>query len=159
MSVPGKGKLTEVTLTWDEGRIEQWIRFGRIARERIVDRHRRLVGFADGSVFALVRWQANAYGTVVSRIDILRAGADRTERVTIPTVTPGAQSLLRLSGWPKVEATLRIIDGVEALTIAPECACPDHWRQVHNRLSLGRSAEPYTLPRHRAWLLRRAVTP
>ncbi|WP_281823511.1 DUF2840 domain-containing protein [Jannaschia rubra] len=159
MSVPGKGKLTEVTLIWNEGRFEQWIRFGRIARERIVDRHRRLIGFADGSVFALVRWQANAYGTVVSRIDILHAGGDRTERIAIPGVTPDAESLLRLSGWPKVEAALHIIDGIDALGIAPQRACPDYWRQVHNRLSFGRSAEPYTLPRHRAWLLRRAVTP
>ncbi len=159
MSALGNAGLTEVTLIWDEGRIEQWIRFGRIARERIVDRHHRTVGFADESVFALVRWQANAYGTVVSRIDILRAGGERTERVAIPGVTPGAQCLLRLSGWPKVASTLRIIDGIEALGIAPESACPDYWRQVHSRLSLGRAAEPYTRDRHRAWLLRRGVTP
>jgi len=159
VSVPGKEKFTDVTLIWDEGRIEQWIRFGRIARERIVDRHRRIVGFVDGSVFAYVRWQANAYGTVVSRIDILRTGGDSAERIAIPGVTPGAQSLLRLSGWPKVEAALEIIDRIEALGIAPERVCPDYWRQVHNRLSLGRAAERYTLDRHRAWLLRRAVTP
>lgn len=159
MSMPGNSGLTEITLIWDEGRTEQWIRFGRIARERIIDRHRRTVGFADGSVLALVRWQANAYGTVSSRIDILRAGGDYTERIAIPNVTPGAQCLLRLSGWPKVEAALHEVDGIEALGIVPESVCLDHWRQVHNRLSLGRSAEPYTLPRHKAWLLRRAVTP
>ncbi|MDT0684041.1 DUF2840 domain-containing protein [Roseicyclus sp. F158] len=159
MSVPGSAGLTEVTLIWDEGRIEQWIRFGRIARERIVDRHWRIVGFVDGSVFAYVRWQANAYGTVLSRIDILRAGGERAERVAIPGVTPGAQCLLRLSGWPKVEAALETIDRIEALGIAPERVCPEHWRHVHNRLSLGRAAEPYTLDRHRAWLLRQSVTP
>ena len=158
MSVPGTAKLTEVTLTWDEGRIEQWIRFGRIARERIADRHRRIVAVADGSVFALVRWQANAYGTVVSRIDVLCADGGRAERIAIPSVTPGAQCLLRLSGWSRVEAALRIIDGIEALGIPPERVCPDYWRQVHNRLSLGRTAEPYTRDRHRAWLLRAAVT-
>lgn len=159
MSALGSAGLTDVTLIWDEGRTEQWIRFGRIARERIVDRHRRIVGVADGSVFALIRWQANAYGTVVSRIDVLRAGGDGTERIAIPNVTPGAQCHLRLSGWPRVDAALRIIDGIEALGIPPERVCPDHWRHVHNRLSLGRAAEPYTRDRHYAWLLRGAVTP
>ena len=159
MSAPENPDLTKINLIWDEGRIEQWIRFGHIAHERIVDRHWRTVGFADGSVFAIVRWQANAYGTVASRIDILRPGGNRTERVAIPGVTPGAQCLLRLSGWPKVEAALRVIDEIEALGISPERVCPDYWRHVHNRLSLGRFAEPYTLDRHRAWLLRRAVTP
>ncbi|MCK0166231.1 DUF2840 domain-containing protein [Jannaschia sp. S6380] len=159
MSASGIAALTNVALIWDEGRIEQWIRFGQVAHERVVDRHRRIVGFTGGSVFAYVRWQANAYGTVVSRIDILRAGGECTERVEIPGVTLGAHSLLRLSGWSKVEAALQIIDGIEALGIAPERVCPDHWRQVHNRLSLGRASEPYTRDRHRAWLLRRAVTP
>ena len=115
--------------------------------------------FEDDDVFAYVRWQSNAYGTVVSRIDILHAGGERTDRVAIPGVTPGAQSLLRLSGWPKVETALQIIDRIEALGIAPERVCPERWRQVHNRLSLGRAAEPYTPGRHRAWLLRQAVTP
>lgn len=159
MSVPGTAGRTDVTLIWDEGRIEQWIRFGPISHKRIVDRHRRVVGLMDGSVFAYVRWQSNAYGTVVSRIDILRAGGNRAERIAIPGVIPGAESLLRLSGWPKVEAALQIIDRIETLGIAPERVCLDYWRQVHNRLSLGRAAEPYTLDRHRAWLLRSAVTP
>ncbi len=158
MSVQGSAGITEVTLIWDEGRIEQWTRFGRIARERIVDRHRRIVGFEDEHVFAFVRWQSSAFGTVTSRIDILRAGHERTERVAIPGVTPGAQSLLRLSGWPKVEAALQIIDRIEALGISPERVCPDHWRQVHSCLSLGRAAELCTLKRHRAWLLRSALT-
>ena len=157
MSAPGNAGRTDVTLIWDEGRIEQWIRFGRIAQEWIVDRHRRVVGFEDDDVFAFVRWRSNAYGTVISQIDILRAGGDRTDRISIPGVTPGAQSLLRLTGWPNVETALQTIDRIEALGITPERVCPEHWRQVHNRLSLGRAAEPYTRDRHRAWLLRRAV--
>ncbi len=65
--------LTEVGLLWFEGRIEGWIRFGRLAAERILDRRRGVLSFAPGEAFALVRWRANDYGTAVSRVDILRA--------------------------------------------------------------------------------------
>src|ERR1700691_3634162 len=65
--------LTRVELTWFEKRIEHWIRFGRITEETIVDRRRRVVSFAPGAVFAFVRWAANDFGTIVSRIDIARA--------------------------------------------------------------------------------------
>ena len=65
--------LTHVHLTWIEKRIEHWIRFGRIAKDEIVDRRRRIVGFRPCAVFAFVRWAANDYGTISSRIDIVRA--------------------------------------------------------------------------------------
>ena len=71
-------ELTRVELTWLKNRIENWIRFGRIAEEHRIDPHRRVVAFAPGSIFAFVRWASNDFGTVVSRIDILRAvGARR----------------------------------------------------------------------------------
>ena len=38
--------LTHVELTWLEKRIEHWIRFGRIAEEKVLDRRRRIVSFA-----------------------------------------------------------------------------------------------------------------
>jgi Protein of unknown function (DUF2840). len=65
--------LTHVELLWLEKRIENWIRFGRVAAEQILDRRRRVVSFAPGSIFAFVRWTSSDYGTVVSKIDILRA--------------------------------------------------------------------------------------
>jgi hypothetical protein len=54
------------------------------AGERIIDRRRRLVEFRPGAVFALVRWRAGDYGTVESRIAILRAGVARA-RPSPPT--------------------------------------------------------------------------
>ena len=54
--------LTDVELTWIEGRIEYWIRFGRQAGERILDRRRRVVSFRPGAVFTFVRWAANDFG-------------------------------------------------------------------------------------------------
>jgi hypothetical protein len=52
---------------------EKWIRFGRIVEEHVIDRERRIVSFAPGSIFAFVRRTSNDYGTVASRIDILGA--------------------------------------------------------------------------------------
>ncbi|MBY0333515.1 MAG: DUF2840 domain-containing protein [Acetobacteraceae bacterium] len=149
--------LTRVELLWLEGRVERWIRFGRIAEETILDRRRRVVAFAAGEVFAFVRWASNGYGTVVSRIDILRAVAPGEAFSTIGFVEPGAEILLRISGWPKVNEVLRAIDAVEQTGVAPEAACPDHWRHVMNRLAAGEPPRAYTRERHRAWLLRRRI--
>lgn len=149
---------TRVDLLHLEGRIERWVRFGRVADEEILDRRRRAFWFDAGQVFAFVRWASNDYGTAVSRIDILRACGPGEPVTTVPGVTPGGDVLLRLSGWPKVEAALAAIDQVESLGVDPVDACPDHWRHVHNRLTAGDAARAYAPDRHRAWLLRREMT-
>ncbi|WP_300057479.1 DUF2840 domain-containing protein [uncultured Roseobacter sp.] len=148
---------TTIELTWIEGRIERWLRFGRIVQETILSRSIRVVGVDPGSVFAFVRWAANDYGTIESRIDILQAVRPGERYSTVPFVSPGGTSLLRLSGWPKVEAVLLSVDQVEAERIAPEDVCPDHWRHVHNRLSCSLEPRRYTPFRHEAWLKRRAL--
>jgi hypothetical protein len=152
-------ELTHVELVWLKKRIENRIRFGRIVEDHILDRQRRLVSFAPGSVFAFVRWASNDYGTVVSRIDILRAVAPGERYSTVPYVRPGGESLLRLADWPKVEKVLQAIDAVEALDIAPADAAPEYWRHIHNRLSVGEQPRPYTRSRHQAWLHRRKLAP
>ena len=149
--------LTHVELIWLEKQIEHWIRFGRDVAEQILDRRQRVLSFAPGSIFAFVRWMANDYGTVVSRIDILRAGAPDEAYSTVGSVRPGGDILLRISGWPKVERVLQAIDAVEQLGIDPADACPDHWRHIHNRLAAGDVPRPYTREQHRAWLLRRRI--
>lgn len=146
--------LTHVELIWHEKQIEHWIRFGHDVAEQIIDRRRRVVSFAPNSVFAYVRWAANDYGTVVSRIDILRAIARGEAFSTVGYVRPGGEILLRASGWPKVERVLQAIDAVEQAGVDPADACPDHWRHVHNRLSAGEEPRPYTRDRHAAWVLR-----
>jgi hypothetical protein len=157
MIAPTPETLTHVELIWIEKRIEQWIRFGQDVAEQILDRRRRILSFAPGSVFAFVRWAANDFGTIVSRIDILRAVAPGGAFSTVPYVRPGGEIFLRLSGWPKVERVLQAIDAVEQIDIDPADACPDHWRHVHNRLASGEPPRTYTLDRHRAWLLRRRI--
>jgi len=149
--------LTHVELTWLEGRIEHWIRFGHDAGETILDRRRRVLSYAPNSVFAFVRWASNDFGTIVSRIDIVRAIDRRESYQTLPFVRPGGEILLRISGWPKVEHVLQAIDAVEALGIDAADAAPDHWRHLHNRLVAGVEPRPYSRDQHRAWLLRRSL--
>jgi len=149
--------LTHVELTWIEKRIEHWIRFGRVAREQIVDRRRRVVSFRPGAVFAFVRWASNDYGTINSRIDIVRAVAAGEPFTTLPFVRPGGDILLKIEGWPKVSQVLAAIDATEAAGVDACDAAPDHWRHVANRIAAGQQPRPYTLERHRAWLKRREI--
>ncbi|SON55200.1 hypothetical protein HDIA_1659 [Hartmannibacter diazotrophicus] len=149
--------LTQVELVWIEKQIEHWIRFGREVREQVLDRRRRILFFPPDATFALVRWAANEHGTVLSRLDILRAVGAGEPCQTIPTVTPGGDILLRVDGWPKVERMLQRIDAIEAIGIDPVDVAPDHWRHVHNRLTAGETPRAYTMQRHRAFLLARRM--
>ncbi|MBN9306952.1 MAG: glycosidase [Devosia sp. 67-54] len=149
--------LTLVELTWREKRIEYWIRFGQPSYEQVLDRHRRLVGFAPGAIFAFVRWAANDHGTVLSRIDIVRAVGRGGPFQTLPFVRPGGDILLRADSWPKVAHVLEIIDAVEAPGTAPELASPDYWRHVHHRIAASMEPHAYTAERHAAWLKRRSI--
>lgn len=148
---------TDVELYFDKGKAERWIRFGRIRSTRVIDSKRKVVSFAAGDVFAYVRWAANEYGTIASRIDILCAVAPHEAFSTVPGVTPGGEILLRIVTWTKVQKVFAAIDTVEALGFDPAEIAPDHWRQVHNRISGGHEPRPYTKDQHHAWLLRRQI--
>lgn len=115
---------TTVDLLWIDGQIERWLRFGRDAGERIVDRRRRLVSFQPDAVFAFVRWASNDFGTALSRIDILRAVGSGEPYATVPFVEPGGDILLRIHGWSKVQRVFAAIDAVEALDIDPADVAP-----------------------------------
>ena len=158
-SASDSGGLTRVELTWREKQIEHWIRFGRDVEETILDRRRRVLSFAPNTVFAFVRWAANDYGTVVSRLDIVRAVSTGEPYQTLPFVRPGGEILVRVSGWPKVQRVLQIVNAIEALGIEAADVAPDYWRHLHNRLDAGEEPRPYDHDRHRAWLLRRKTQP
>jgi hypothetical protein len=154
---PALDRLTHVELTWLAKHVEQRIRFGRPVASLRLDRHRRRVSFAPNAIFAVVCWAGNGCGTVSSEIDILRAVAPGERCTTAPFMRPGGEILLSIKGWPKVERVLQVIDAVEALSIDPADAAPDHWRHIHNRLTVGERPRSYTLTRHRAWLKRRRI--
>ncbi len=156
---PASTGTTLVELTWIEKRIEHWIRFGRQTSEQRLDRHRRVLSFSSGTIFALVRWAANDFGTVISRIDIVRTIGEGELFQTLPFVRPGGDILLKIEGWPKVERVLQAIDAVDALGIDPVHVSPDYWRHVHNRLTASHEPRRYTIEQHRAFLLRRSVEP
>jgi hypothetical protein len=150
---------TLVELTWREKRVEYWIRFGQPSYEQVLDRHRRLVGFAPGGIFGFVRYAANEHGTILSRIDIVRCvGADEPYQ-TLPFVRPGGDILLKIEGWPKVARVLEHIDAIEAQDIDPVDVLDEHWRHVHHRSAAGIEPHPYTDERHAAWLKRRSAAP
>ncbi len=162
-AIPARGegsplaRITTVELTWIEQSTERWIRFGAPILDQIIDRRRRLLSFAAGNVFAFVRWASNDYGTVLSRLAIVRAVADGEAYSTLPDVTPGGEVLLHLGGWPRVRQALAVIDAIEDLGIDPALVAPDYWRHVHNRLLVGHRPRVYTPARHRAWLMRREL--
>jgi hypothetical protein len=151
--------FTHVELIWVEKKIEYWIRFGQVATTRIADRHRRIVGFAPGTIFAFIRWASNDYGTILSRIDLVRAVSSGQSFQTLPFVRPGGDILLTVEGWPKMERVLQIIDAIEALGIDPADVAPEYWRHVYHRLTARQAPRSYTGTRHSAWLKRRRVSP
>jgi len=156
MAIPSE-RLTHVELVHEEDHLQRWIRFGRHAAERTIDRRHRVLSFRPGCVFAFVRWRKGEHGTVESRIDICRTVAVGQPFTVLPFVRPGAEVLLRQSGWPKVERVLQAIDAVEALDIDACDAAPDHWQHVNNALAGALEPRGYSLARHRAWLLRRRL--
>jgi hypothetical protein len=155
----GNAQLTYVELAFYRRRLARWIRFGQVVDEHVVSRRSRFVGFAPGAVFAFVRWTSDGDGAGVSRLDILQAVCRSAPYSTLPGVTPGAEILLHLAGWPSVRKALEAIDAVEALGVDPADAAPDYWRHLGQRLSVGEAARGYTRDRHAAWLIRRELSP
>ncbi|MBI1208521.1 MAG: DUF2840 domain-containing protein [Azospirillum sp.] len=153
------GSLTTVELVWVEDRINHWLRFGRPAAERFVGRSRRVVSFAAGAIFGYLRWEGNQHGTTDMRLAILAAVEPGTPIATVPGVRPGGELLLRLSGWPRIKRGLAAIDAVETHGFDAADVSPDYWRHLHNRLLIGELPRVYGADQHRAWLLRRRISP
>ena len=155
--VSGDPPLTDVTLTWQAGVREDWLRFGKPVAERIIDRRTRIESYEPGQVFGLVRWAANDYGTRRSELAIVRAVGRGEVFTTLPQVDPGGEILLSVRGWPKVRTVFGLIDGIEQAGFDPCEVAPEHWRHMHNRLAVGMAPRRYDIRRHRAWLQRRRL--
>src|SRR3546814_12319344 len=97
----------------------------------------RIVAFRPDAIVAFVRWSANDFGTVHSRIDLLRAVRPGESYTTAPFVPPGGELLLSIQGWPKVRKVLATIDRIDAQGLAACGVAPEHWRPAHNPLRAG----------------------
>lgn len=151
-----RSAFADVELLSIEKRIEHWLRFGRVAAERIDNRTTRIVSFRPNAVFALVRRMVSDFGTVRTCIDIMRATALGDVREAVPFVRPGGELYLSLEGNLQVRVVLEEIDAIEAAGVDPCDVSPDHWRHVHERLAVGDPPRRYSAERHAAWLKRKA---
>lgn len=153
----GGGGQTDVELTWIAGRLEQWIRFGRVQNDRIISRRTVIKSFRPGATFAFIRWTSNDFGTIHSSIAIITPVAPGAALTSYPFVRPGGELLLRIDGWPKVQQVLQAIDAIEAAGLDPCETAPDHWRHIGSQIAAGLPFRPYGRDRHDAWLRRKAL--
>jgi hypothetical protein len=149
--LPASG-LTDVELTWIEGRLEQQLRFGRVAAERSGGPHKRIASFRPGATFGLIGCTADDLGCVFWSLAIVRAVAPGAPFSTHPAVRPGGEILLSLSDLEPIRAVCREIDMIEASGVDACDVSPDHWRHIGQRLAAALPFRSYSAERHAAWL-------
>lgn len=146
--------VTEVRLTWIEGRCEHMLRFGRVADDRTDSEASRIVSFRPGAVFALVRRVSSDFGPTCCSLSVVQAARAGQISAPIASLLVGGERLLHVENLAHVSQVLEMVDAMEADGIDPCDASPDHWRDVAARLNDGRPIRPYTRARHAAWLQR-----
>ena len=96
-------KRTRVELLHLEGRIERWIRFGRIAEEEILDRRRRALWFEagsykffkDGKVGVRGNMKLDRYHDELEFVNDLLVHVDKNDPTVVGKVLPRCV-------WPRV---------------------------------------------------------
>jgi hypothetical protein len=112
--------LTEVELTWLEGRHRALGPLRSRRGETILDCRRRTLSFTPRNVFG--RWlslQRLRHHHLAHRHRACGRPWRNLSDQMVFFVRPGGDILLRIRGWPKVEQVLQAIDAVEALSINP----------------------------------------
>ena len=140
--------LTRVTILFLPERVNDRVRFGAPAAERIIDRRCRVELFAPGAVFAYVQWRANRYGTEHWRLWVLQAARAGERAETVPGIAPGAHIWLSTSSATKVTRALTLIDAIEAQALDPASLPENYWRTAHNRIAAGLEPRVYTSAEH-----------
>ncbi|USI79323.1 DUF2840 domain-containing protein [Sphingopyxis sp. USTB-05] len=156
--LPASG-LTDVEMTWIEGRLEQQLRFGRVAAERSGGPHKRIASFRPGATFGLIGCTVNDFGCLFSSLAIIRAVAAGAPYAIQPGVQPGGEILLSLSDLEPIRAVCREIDMIEAAGVDACDVSPDHWRHIGQRLAAALPFRSYSAERHAAWLRRGEARP
>ena len=136
----------QVSLAFVDQRVNVWLRFGKPARETVLNRWRRVAVFDPGAVCCRVKWIANDYGTTLWQLMVLQA----------PTLID-ARILLRADGELQVKALQVTIDSIEALGVDPCTVAVTYWRTAGNRLAARQPLPEYTSERHAAYIARGAL--
>lgn len=142
----------QVSLAFVDQRVNVWLRFGKPARETVLNRWRRVAVFEPGAVCCRVKWIANDYGTALWQLVVLQAPMPFDGAQRVVGVVPGARILLCADGEFRVKAVLAVIDGIEALGIDPITVAVTYWRTVGNRLAARQPLPEYTPERHAAYV-------
>ncbi len=153
-ALPGRPSHMRVSLAFVEHRVNVWLRFGKPTREIVLDRWRRVVVFAPGTVCCRVKWIGNDYGTALWQLMVLQAPMLFDDYQRVAGVLPGARLLLRAEGERQVKAVLEVIDAIEQLGVDPCAVAVNYWRTVGNRLAARQPLPAYTAERHAAHLAR-----
>ena len=140
--------LTRVTILFLPERVNDRVRFGAPAAERIIDRRCRVDLFEPGAVFGYVQWRANRYGTEHWRLWVLRAVRPGERAETVPGIAPAAQIWLSVGGVTKVTRALALIDAIEAKALDPASLPESYWRTAHNRIAAGLEPRVYASIEH-----------
>lgn len=155
--LPSRPVQMRVSLAFVEHRVNVWLRFGKPARETVLDRWRRVATFEPNAMCCRVKWIGNDYGTALWQLMVLQAPMPHDGAQRIAGVVPGARILLRADGEQQVKAVLAVIDAVEALGIDPAAVAVTYWRMVGNRLAARQPLPDYSTERHAAHMARGAV--
>ncbi len=156
-ALPQRPAPMRVSLAFVEDRVNVWLRFGRPARETILDHWRRVATFEPGAVCCRVKWIGNDYGTALWQLMVLQAPRPSDGAQRVAGVQPGARILLRADGEAQVQAVLAVVDAIEALGIDPCAVAVTYWLTVGNRLAARQPLPFYNAERHAAHLARGAL--
>ncbi len=144
--------MTSVEITFLPDYLNNWLRFGVPDEHQILDRRRSLLLFKPDRLFGYVRWQASEYGTRKWRFTIVRTHKPSDFLCRVEGVNPGGEILLMVSGKSRVQRALLLIDTLERSGFDPACISPAYYRNVHNRITVGRPVRTYSADQHAAHL-------
>lgn len=148
MSVRPTRGLTRVTILFLADRVNDRVRFGKPAGERIIDRRARIEFYAPGSVFGYVQWRADRYGTQLWRLWVLQAATPGERAETVPGIAPAAHIWLSTAGVARVTRVLALIDAIEVQALDAATLPESYWRTVHNRIAAGLEPRTYASAEH-----------
>lgn len=151
-------KLTRVHLHFGGNAFNHYTRFGHPLFRKTTSKREAYDFYAEGSIFAYVRWQANDFGTRSWRLLILRSGDEFSDLYAIPGICPGADVLLDVEGKSRVLRVFEAINAIEKSQIDPADVAPYYWIEINARINTVLHPLPYTPAHHKAWKLQKEVS-